>query len=189
MTPGADPVNKVTIIPHGRALGVTEQLAEDDRHNYPKAYLLGRLAGMLGGRAAEDLVFGQPTTGAESDLKQATSLARRMVAQWGMSEELGLAVYTVGDTQSFLGRPVPEARDSAEATAAEMDRAVRKLLDQAYGRACEILERERPLLDALAAALIARETLDAQQLDALLGAHRAGAVPADGRVPADAQIG
>ena len=80
-TPGADPVTKVTIIPHGRALGVTEQLAEDDRHSFPKGYLLGRLAGMLGGRAAEELVFGQPTTGAESDLKQATSLARRMVVQ------------------------------------------------------------------------------------------------------------
>ena len=168
LTPGADPVNKVTIIPHGRALGVTEQLPEDDRHNYPKEYLLGRLAVMLGGRAAENLVFGQPTTGAESDLKQATSLARRMVAQWGMSDTVGLAVYG-SDGTSYLG----PLREYAEATASEMDRAVRMLLDQAYGRAREILEHERPLLDALAAELIVRETVDAQRIDELLGAGRA----------------
>jgi cell division protease FtsH len=183
-TPGADPVNKVTIIPHGRALGVTEQLPDEDRHNYPKEYLVGRLAGMLGGRAAEMLVFGQPTTGAESDLKQATSLARRMVGLWGMSDELGLPTYNVGETHPYLGQEMPEARDYAEATAADLDRAVRRLLEEAYGQAREILDRERPLLDALADELLAHETVDGQQIDALLAVHRASTAPVNGRVAA-----
>ena len=114
LTPGADPVSKVTIIPHGRALGVTEQLPEEDRHNYSRDYLLGRLAVMMGGRAAEELVFGQPTTGAENDLKQATSLARRMVGLWGMSEELGPVSYGVGETHPFLGREMAQPREYAE---------------------------------------------------------------------------
>jgi cell division protease FtsH len=174
----------VTIIPHGRALGVTEQLPDEDRHNYPKEYLVGRLAGMLGGRAAEMLVFGQPTTGAESDLKQATSLARRMVGLWGMSDELGLPTYNVGETHPYLGQEMPEARDYAEATAADLDRAVRRLLEEAYGQAREILDRERPLLDALADELLAHETVDGQQIDALLAVHRASTAPVNGRVAA-----
>ena len=140
---------------------------------------------MLGGRAAEELVFGQPTTGAESDLQQVTSLAQRMMVQWGMSDEVGLAAYG-SDAAAYTRAPLPEARDYAEATTAEMDRAVRKLLDQAYSRAREILERERRLLDALADALVAQETRDGQQRDALLGAPRADPVSANGRVTAGA---
>ena len=112
LSPAADPVQKVTIVPHGRALGVTEQRPEEDRRNYARDSLLARLAVMLGGRAAEELVFGQPTTGAESDLKAATNLARRMVGLWGMSNELGPVSYGVGETHPFMGRELAEARET-----------------------------------------------------------------------------
>jgi len=171
LTPGADPVSKVTIIPRGRALGVTEQLPEEDRHSYPKDYLQGRLAVMLGGRAAEDLVFGQPTTGAENDLKQATILARRMAGLWGMSEELGPVSYGVGETHPFLGREIGQPREYAEATAAELDMVVRKLVDEANRRARSILEQHRPVLDKLADDLIAHETVDGQHIDAMLNSN------------------
>ncbi len=170
LTKGADPVGRITIIPHGRALGATEQLPEEDRRNYPRDYLLGRLGVMLGGRAAEELVFGQPTTGAESDLKQATSLARRMVGLWGMSRALGPVAYGVGETDPFLGRELAEPREYSDATAAKLDSAVRDLLDQAFRDATELLERRRPALDALATELIEKETVDGQRLDEILAA-------------------
>ncbi|MBI3964251.1 MAG: cell division protein FtsH, partial [Chloroflexi bacterium] len=129
-----------------------------------------------GGRAAEDLVFGEPTTGAENDLKQATSLARRMVGEWGMSDAMGLVSYGVGETHPFLGRELATPREYGEATAAEFDRAVRQLVDQAYGRAYHLLTTFRPALDALATELLARETVDARQLDAVLVAHGAPVV-------------
>ncbi|HEY8632236.1 MAG TPA: ATP-dependent zinc metalloprotease FtsH, partial [Candidatus Limnocylindrales bacterium] len=135
LTPGADPVNKVTIVPHGQALGVTEQRPMDDRRNYPLDYLQGRLAVMLGGRAAEEVVFGQPTTGAESDLKQATQLARRMVGLWGMSEDLGPVSYGVGETQPFLGRELSAPREFAEASAARIDADVARLIGSAHAQA------------------------------------------------------
>jgi cell division protease FtsH len=117
LTPGADPVQKVSIIPRGRALGVTEQRPEEDRRNFGRDALLARLAVSLGGRAAEELVFGQPTTGRESDLKAATGLARRMVGLWGMSEELGPVSYNVGETDPFLGRTMAAPKEYAESTA------------------------------------------------------------------------
>jgi cell division protease FtsH len=181
LTLGADPVSKVTIIPHGRALGVTEQLPEDDRHSFPKDYLLGRLAVMMGGRAAEQLVFHQPTTGAESDLKQATSLARRMVGLWGMSEDLGPVSYGVGETHPFLGRELAQPREYAEATAAELDVAVRKLVEQQYREALDLLEQHRPALDALAEKLIAHETVDGLQIDTLLAKSLLAAPTGDGK--------
>ncbi|MDA8215994.1 MAG: ATP-dependent zinc metalloprotease FtsH [Dehalococcoidales bacterium] len=173
LTPGADPVNKVTIIPRGRALGVTEQLPEDDRHNYPKDYLLGRLAVMMGGRVAEELVFSQPTTGAENDLKQATNLARRMVGLWGMSEEMGPVSYGIGETHPFLGRELGQPREYAEATAADVDAAVRKILETAYRQARSLLTRHRETLDELANQLLAHETIDARQIQDLLVEVRA----------------
>ena len=169
LTPGADPVHKVTIIPHGRALGVTEQLPEEDRHNYPKDYLVGRLTVMMGGRAAEELVFGQPTTGAENDIKQATMLARRMVGSWGMSEEVGPVSYGLGETHPFLGRELAQPREFAEATAAELDAAVRRTLEESHGEARRLLEKYRPALDALAEELVAHETVDARKIEDLLG--------------------
>src|SRR5439155_747523 len=143
LTPGADPVHRVTIGPHGQALGVTEQRPDDDRRNYPRDYLMGRLAVMLGGRAAEDLVFGQPTTGAESDLKVATGLARRMVGLWGMTDEVGPVSYGVGETQPFLGRELAAPREYADATADRIDQAVVSIITAARDRATAIIRTAR----------------------------------------------
>ena len=176
LTPGADPVHRVTIVPHGQALGVTEQRPDDDRRNYPRDYLMGRLAVMLGGRAAEDLVFGQPTTGAESDLKVATSLARRMVGLWGMTDEVGPVSYGVGETQPFLGRELAAPREYADATADRIDQAVVSIITAARDRATAIIRTARPALDALAEELIAHEMVDSRRLDEIL--LHAGFTPA-----------
>ena len=174
LTPGTDPVSKITIIPHGRALGVTEQFSEEDRRNYSREYLAGRLTVLLGGRASEEMVFGDPTTGAESDLKQATGLARRMVGLWGMSEELGPIWYGVGETHPFLGREIGSPKEYAEATAAVLDAAVRKMVENAHHQARGLLEEHRAALDALANELLLHETVDGQQLDALLAKAGSG---------------
>ena len=171
LVPGSDPVSKITIIPRGRALGVTAQLPEEDRRNYPKDYLLGRLAVMMGGRAAEELVFEQPTTGAENDLKQASNLARRMAGLWGMSKELGPVWYGVGESHPFLGRELAEPREFADATAAELDATVRRILEVAHRQAADLLQKNRAALDALAEELLIHETVDAARLDELLAAH------------------
>ncbi len=182
LTPGADPVGKITIIPHGRALGVTAQFSEEDRRNYPMDYLLGRLAIMLGGRAAEELVFAQPTTGAENDLKQATNLARRMVGLWGMSKKIGPVSYGVGESHPFLGREIHEPREFAEATAAELDQAVREMIENAYRQAEGLLQQHRHVLDVLAQELMTRESVDGEQLDALLEGEKASRDGTAGRV-------
>jgi cell division protease FtsH len=176
LTPGADPVHRVTIVPHGQALGVTEQRPDEDRRNYPRDYLMGRLAVQLGGRAAEDVVFGQPTTGAESDLKAATSLARRMVGLWGMTDEVGPVSYGVGETQPFLGRELAAPREYAEATAARIDEAVAAIITTARDQATAIIRRARPALDALADELVAHEMVDSRRLDEILA--QAGFTPA-----------
>jgi cell division protease FtsH len=176
LTPGADPVHRITIVPHGQALGVTEQRPDEDRRNYPRDYLMGRLAVMLGGRAAEDLVFGQPTTGAESDLKAATSLARRMVGLWGMTDEVGPVSFGVGETQPFLGRELAAPREYAEATAARIDEAVVAIITAARDRATEVIRTARPALDALADELVAHEMVDSLRLDEIL--QQAGFPPA-----------
>jgi cell division protease FtsH len=176
LTPGADPVNRVTIVPHGQALGVTQQRPDEDRRNYPRDYLDGLLSVMLGGRAAEELVFGQRTTGAESDLKTATSLARRMVGLWGMTDDLGPVSYGIGETQPFLGRELAAPREHADATAARIDRSVTDILEAARASATEVLRRARPALDALAEELVAHETVDAKRLEEIIVAS--GLVPA-----------
>ena len=176
LTPGADPVHRVTIVPHGQALGVTVQRPDEDRRNYPRDYLMGRLAVMLGGRAAEDLVFGQPTTGAESDLKAATSLARRMVGLWGMTDEVGPVSYGVGETQPFLGRELAAPRDYADATAARIDEEVVAIITTARDKATAIFRTARPALDALADELVAHEMVDSERLDEIL--TQAGFTPA-----------
>ena len=176
LTPGADPVHRVTIVPHGQALGVTEQRPDEDRRNYPRDYLMGRLAVSLGGRAAEDVVFGQPTTGAESDLKAATGLARRMVGLWGMTDEVGPVSYGVGETQPFLGRELSAPREYAEATAARIDEAVTEIINVAHDQATAIIRRARPALDALADELVAHEMVDSRRLDEIL--VQAGFTPA-----------
>jgi cell division protease FtsH len=175
LTPGADPVQKVTIIPRGMALGVTEQRVEEDRRNFGRDALLARLAVQLGGRAAEELVFGQPTTGAESDLKAATDLARRMVGLWGMSDELGPVSYNLGERDPFLGREIAAPKEYAESTAAQIDAAVVELLEGARERARTVLTEHRTVLEELANELIAKETVTGARLAEIAAAATAGA--------------
>jgi cell division protease FtsH len=161
LTPGADPVRKVSIIPRGRALGVTFQSPSEDRYGYLSAYLRGRIAGALGGRAAEELVFGDVSTGAESDLEQATAIARQMVGRWGMSEAIGpVSVLPRPDQEQPLGL---DGSGPAPATRELIDREVRRLLDECYAQAKQVLERHRENLDRLAGTLLERETLDAEE--------------------------
>jgi cell division protease FtsH len=165
-TPGSDPIHKVTIVPRGRALGLTASLPETDRHNYTKQWLLGNLAMLYGGRVAEEIVFGpeQVTTGAGNDIERATSLARRMVTQFGMSERVG--VMAVGDREQeiFLGRELVQRRDISEQTAMLVDAEIKRLLDEAYARAKAIVQEHRDLLERIAAALLERETIDGEDL-------------------------
>jgi cell division protease FtsH len=159
---GADPVNRVTIVPHGMALGVTYQRPEDDRHSYSEQYLHARIVGAMGGRAAEEVVFGQHTTGAENDMQQATELARQMVTRWGMSERLGPVTLAPRDGTSgggaesfgFGGKPY------GSATADAIDAEVLRLLEEGASEATRLLQAHRRELDQLAAALLEHETLD-----------------------------
>jgi cell division protease FtsH len=160
LTPGADPVDKVTIVPHGRALGATRQLPEEDRHNYPRDLLAGRLAVLLGGRAAEELVFGQPTTGAERDLREATRIARQMVGAWGMSDALGPVSFMMDDSAGAN----PLHPEYADATATRIDEGVRSLLEEARQSATSVLTANRTALDALAVELLAHEVVDRDKL-------------------------
>ena len=186
LTPGADPVQKVTIVPHGRALGVTEQRPDDDRRNYTRDYLLARLAVMLGGRAAEEVVFGQPTTGAENDLKQAASLARRMAGLWGMSDDLGAVAYGVGETYQYLGQEVPTAREYAESTASRIDAAVTRLVEDAHASAVQLLRTHRTTLDAIAAELVDKEIVTGVRLAEMLADTTGRDVaPAESGIKAD----
>jgi cell division protease FtsH len=167
--PGSDPLHKVTIIPRGRALGLTTWLPEEDRHNYTKQFLEGRLAAAFGGRVAEEFIFGadKVTTGAANDIEQATSIARRMVTQFGMSERIG--VIAVGDREQeiFLGREIQQRREISERMSETVDAEVKRLIDEAYERARSIIVEHRELLDRIAAALLERETLDREDLDLL----------------------
>jgi cell division protease FtsH len=168
--PGSDPIHKVTIIPRGRALGLTASLPEVDRHNYSKDWLVGSLAMFFGGRVAEEIVFGAEkiTTGAGNDIERATGLARRMVTQFGMSEKVGPLAVGDKEQEIFLGREFAQRREISERTAQLVDDEVKRLVDEAYARATEILLANRPLLDVIAAALLERETIDRDDLDRLV---------------------
>ena len=168
LTPAADPVHKVTIVPHGMALGVTAQRPEDDRYNLSRKYLQARLQVMLGGRGAEETVFDDVTTGAESDLVQATRLARRMVTAWGMSD-LGLAAYESSSEDRFLGYELGQGRPYSEETARRIDAEVNRLLAESHAAVLELLSSARDRLDGLAQALLERETVGGDELVHLLG--------------------
>jgi len=168
-TPGADPLRKVSIVPRGRALGVTVQMPEEDRHNYSRTYLLGRVAMLLGGRAAEMVVYDEVTTGAENDLKEATSLSRRMVGLWGRSDDIGPVYLGTGEEHVFLGREITQEKAFSDATAQRLDDAVREMVEAGLQRALELNRRFRPQLDALVAALLEHETLDAKEVVAIFG--------------------
>ena len=168
LTPGTDPIHKVTIIPRGRALGLTQYLPIDERHTYPKEYLVARLIVLLGGRAAEELVFQHYTTGAGNDLERATDLARKMVCNWGMSEELGPVTFGKREEHIFLGREFAQAKDFSEETARLIDNAIKNLVLNASNQALELLRVHRAQLQALAQALLEKETLDSAEIDKIL---------------------
>ncbi len=169
-TPGSDPIHKVTIVPRGRALGLTASLPEVDRHNYTKEWLIGSLAMFFGGRGAEAIVFGpeKVTTGAGNDIERATALARRMVTQFGMSDRIGPLAVGDKEQEIFLGREFAQRREISERTAETVDDEVKRLVDEAYAKATQIIEANRELLDRIAVALLERETIDREDLDHLL---------------------
>jgi cell division protease FtsH len=157
LTPGADPVRKVSIIPRGQALGVTLSTPEDDRFNYSEEELRAKIRVALGGRVAEEIVYGEPTTGAESDIQQVTMIARGMVQRWGMSEEVGFVTVARQDGQSLL---LPGAEPASEATQELVDAEVRRIIEEEHRAVTALLTDNRHRLDALAEALLERETLD-----------------------------
>ena len=166
--PDSDPIHKITIIPRGRSLGVTEQLPKEDRYNYFQSYLMHRLVISLGGRAAEKLVFEDVTSGAENDLKQATQLAKRMICHWGMSERLGPVAFQHGEGHVFLGKEIAQEKDYSERTAVIIDQEVRALLQISMEQAEEIIKRNRQTLDRLAQALMEKEVLGEVEVEELL---------------------
>jgi cell division protease FtsH len=168
LIPEADPLSKVTIIPRGRSLGATEQVPEEDRHNLSRSYLLGRICVMIGGRAAEEEVFDDVTSGAGDDLKKASQLARRMVCQWGMSQKVGLMVFKKGEPHPFLGRELTEDKDYSEATAEVIDTEIKAILHNSHDQVKKILQQNREKLDRLAEALMEKETLTSEEIEELL---------------------
>ena len=168
LLPGTDPVHKVTIIPRGRALGITMQLPTDDRHSYSKEFLYNTLAILMGGRVAEELIFNQVTTGAGNDLERATDLARKMVCEWGMSEDLGPLTYGKKDEEIFLGREIATRRDYSEDIAIKIDSEVKRLVTENYQRTKRILLENMAALKALAEALLEKEVLDAPEIDKII---------------------
>jgi cell division protease FtsH len=168
MLPEADPVHKVTIIPRGRALGLTTYLPIDEKHTYSKKYLESMITYALGGRAAEQLIFGELTTGAGNDIERATEIARKMVCEWGMSEKLGPLAYGQRDEEIFLGRQITRHRDFSEDTAISIDAEIKKIVSTAMDRAEKILKDNLDTLHRLAAALLEREILDGAEIDAVI---------------------
>src|SRR6266852_4818850 len=166
--PGTDPLHKVTIIPRGRALGLTQQLPLDDKYNYSKEYLLNRITILLGGRAAEEIVLHQQTTGAGDDLEKATEMARKMVCEWGMSEKLGPLTFGKNEEHIFLGREVARSKDYSEDTALMIDSEIKRIVLEAAIRARQILDENIEKLHALARALLERESLDGEEIARIL---------------------
>jgi cell division protease FtsH len=164
----ADPVHKVTIIPRGRALGVTQQLPHEDRLNMTREFALNQIAILMGGRVAEEIVFGQKTTGAGNDIERATELARSMVTEWGMSDEFGPLNFSAGKQEVFLGRDFSSSDRHSEDTAQRIDAEIRRIVTQQYARAMEILTTHRKELEHIAESLLEYETLDGDDIDTLL---------------------
>ena len=168
MIPGTDPIHKVTIIPRGRALGITQQLPIDEKHTYPKDYLLNNISVMMGGRAAEELVLNSPTTGAGNDIERSTEIARKMVCEWGMSEKLGPLTFGKKEEEIFLGREFARHRDYSEATARVIDDEVKTIVSQGYEKAKEIIHENIAILHKLANTLLEKEVLDGNQIEAII---------------------
>ena len=172
LIPGTDPVHKVTIIPRGRALGVTMQLPEDDKYTFSRKNMLDRVAVLLGGRAAEELIFKHMTTGAGNDIERSTELARKMVCEWGMSDKMGPITFGKKEEQIFLGREISQHRDYSEATANEIDAEVRRIISENYNRARALLEENLDILKEIAEKLLEVETLNGEDLDDIISGKR-----------------
>jgi cell division protease FtsH len=168
LLPGADPLHKVTIIPRGRALGLTQQLPSDDKYNYSRDYLVNRITILLGGRAAEEIVFQQQTTGAGDDLEKATDMARKMVCEWGMSDRMGPLTFGKGEEHIFLGREVARPKDFSEETAVLIDSEIKRIVVESATRARHMIESNLEKLHALARALLERESLDGEEIARIL---------------------
>ncbi|MCA9772318.1 MAG: AAA family ATPase, partial [Myxococcales bacterium] len=168
LLPHTDPIHKVTIIPRGMALGVTQQLPIDERHTYSREYLISKVAVFYGGRAAEELILEHPTTGAGDDIERATELAHKMVCEWGMSEVLGPLSFGQKEEQIFLGRELNRSRDCSEQTAQIIDREIRSIVETNYEKAVKILRENEDALDRLTEALMEFETLDSGEIDQVM---------------------
>jgi len=164
LLPHTDPLHKVTIIPRGMALGVTQQLPLEERHNYSRAQLESRIAVAMGGRIAEELVFSEITTGAQSDIEQTSEMARKMVCEWGMSELLGPLTYGKKEEAIFLGKEFNRRQDYSEATALQIDAEVKRIVTTQYERATQLIKEHFGELERIADALLEREVLDAAEL-------------------------
>lgn len=171
LMPKSDPVHKVTIIPRGRALGLTMQLPEQDRYAYDKQYLLSRIAVLFGGRIAEELFMNQMTTGASNDFERATQIARDMVTRYGMSDDLGVMVYGENEGEVFLGRSVTQHKNVSEATMQKVDAEVRRIIDEQYALARKLLEENRDKMHKMANALLEWETIDSDQIDDIMNGN------------------
>jgi cell division protease FtsH len=185
LLPKTDPVHKVTIIPRGRALGVTMQLPTEDRYSQDRVRLLNTITVLFGGRIAEELFMDQMTTGASNDFERATEIARRMVTQWGMSDELGTMVYGENEGEVFLGRSITTHKNVSESTLQKVDSEIRRIIDEQYKLARRLLEENRDKVEVMAKALLEWETLDAEQLDDIMAGRppRAPKVPAASGTP------
>ena len=170
MIPGTDPVHKVSIIPRGRALGVTMQLPIEDKHSYSREVLLARIAVLMGGRAAEDIIFNTFTTGAGNDIEQATEMARKMVCEWGMSDKMGPLSFGKKDEQIFLGREMSTHKNYSEATAVEIDTEIKRIVDEGYSRALTLLQNNITNLHNLSECLIEKENLTGAEVDEIIAA-------------------
>jgi len=178
LIPDADPVHKVTIIPRGRALGLTQQLPLDEKHTYPKGYLLNNIAILMGGRAAEEVILNTQTTGAGNDIERASEIARRMVCDYGMSDEVGPLTFGKKDEQIFLGREIAQHRDYSEYTAQKIDQEVRRIITETYDKTSQMIKENLDALNRIANALLEKETLDSHDIDQIM---------ADGKKPQEGE--
>ncbi len=184
MLPGTDPIHKVTIIPRGMALGLTQQLPIDEKHTYKKDYLNNQIAILLGGRVAEELIFNDVTTGAGNDIERASDLARKMVCAWGMSEKLGPITYGKKEEQIFLGREIAQHRDFSEATAVEIDAEVRRIIEESHTIVTKLLSENIETLKRLAENLLERESLDTDDVNAIVSGKKLEPKPVPEEKPA-----
>jgi len=168
MIPGTDPIHKVTIIPRGRALGLTQRLPIDEKHIYPRDYLLNNIAVLMGGRAAEELVLDIQTTGSREDIEQSTELARKMVCEWGMSDKMGPLAFGKKEEQIFLGREFARHKDYSERTAQDIDEEIKRIVEESYVRAKKVLQENTDTLHNLANLLLEKEALDGDQIEKIV---------------------